>query len=91
MFKCRGHADYAEAGHDIVCAAVSMLTFNTANALTELTDSKVKVAAGSELTIEFLEAPDEGGQLLMETMMMGLQDVQKQYGKRFLQLKFEEV
>ena len=32
-FDCRGHADYAEAGEDIVCAAVSALTQGTLNGL----------------------------------------------------------
>ena len=32
-FDAKGHAGYAEAGDDIVCAAASILMINTANAL----------------------------------------------------------
>ena len=32
-FDCRGHALYADAGEDIVCAAVSALTQGTLNGL----------------------------------------------------------
>ena len=41
-FSVSGHAGYAEAGRDIVCAAVSMLVINTANALDGLTDNSLK-------------------------------------------------
>ena len=34
-FKVSGHALFAEAGSDIVCSAVSMLTINTINAIEE--------------------------------------------------------
>ena len=36
-FICQGHAGYAEAGADIVCAAVSILTTTCANALESVT------------------------------------------------------
>ena len=32
-FECRGHAGYAQAGSDIVCAAVSVLSTTCVNAL----------------------------------------------------------
>ena len=42
-FEISGHAGFANHGEDIVCAAVSVLSINTANALTELTSNKVNV------------------------------------------------
>ena len=32
-FKALGHAGYSENGQDVVCAAVSVLTINTVNAI----------------------------------------------------------
>ena len=37
-FHINGHAMYAEAGSDIVCAAVSALVINTINSIEEFTD-----------------------------------------------------
>lgn len=36
-----GHAGYAEKGHDIVCAAVSILIYNLQNSIERLTDDTV--------------------------------------------------
>lgn len=41
QFYVTGHADYAERGKDIVCAAVSALTFTLYNSLQELSDVPV--------------------------------------------------
>ena len=40
---CKGHAGYAHAGKDIVCAAVSCLTINTINSWDELTHEKMDI------------------------------------------------
>ena len=34
-FECKGHAGYAQAGQDIVCAAVSSAAYLTANTITD--------------------------------------------------------
>ena len=38
-FRMFGHAGYAEAGEDIVCAAISVLTINTMNAIEVFTNT----------------------------------------------------
>ena len=43
-----GHAGFAESGNDLVCAAVSGITFGLLNALDELTDVK-KMTVGDNL------------------------------------------
>ena len=40
-FISKGHAGYAEAGQDIVCAAVSALIITTVNSLEKFTDDKL--------------------------------------------------
>ena len=42
-FDLSGHAGYEEAGHDIVCAAVSALVINTVNSVEQFTDDKNKL------------------------------------------------
>lgn len=37
-----GHAGYAQPGHDIVCAAVSILTQNLIRSIEDLTDEKIE-------------------------------------------------
>jgi hypothetical protein len=88
-FSASGHAGYAEAGSDIVCAAVSMLVINTANALEGLTENSLKGTEDRDsgtLYFEFLQPPDEKGRLLIDAMLMGLKDVEKQYGSGFIKL-----
>ncbi|MBQ7562695.1 MAG: ribosomal-processing cysteine protease Prp [Lachnospiraceae bacterium] len=90
--RVKGHAEFEDAGKDIVCAAVSMLVINTANALERLTDNAVFGEELSDgLVFEFREPPDEKGVLLLDTMLLGLADVQEKYGKDYLKLIIEEV
>ena len=77
-FNCIGHAGYADAGSDIICAAVSVLVFNTLNAIESYTDDTMNVVTND-------------AKLLLDTMILGLTGIKKQYGKKFLRLKFEEV
>ena len=42
-FSLKGHAGYANAGKDIICAAVSVLGINTGNSIEKLTYAKLKV------------------------------------------------
>ena len=42
-FKAHGHAGFSEEGQDIVCAAVSVLTINTLNAIEKFADDIVNV------------------------------------------------
>ena len=39
-FESKGHAGYAEEGHDIVCAAVSVLVINTVNSFEAFTEDQ---------------------------------------------------
>ena len=42
-FQTAGHAGYADAGQDIVCAAASVLVINTMNAIEQFTEDDVQV------------------------------------------------
>ncbi len=91
---CEGHAGYADAGNDIVCCAISILVINTINSLDELTGAQMEVSSDEDkgvIDCRFTERPDEGSTLLLDSMVLGLQSVVSQYGKKYLKLKFREV
>ena len=50
-FLTEGHAGYAPAGEDIVCAAVSMLVINTINSIEAFTQDEASVKADAERSI----------------------------------------
>lgn len=57
-FEVTGHSGYAEAGEDIICAAVSVLAIETVNSMEKLASYRMFVK----------EADDEGGYLYAETL-----------------------
>ncbi len=90
-FSCTGHAGFANKGKDIVCAAVSILVINTANSIDQLTDTLFECHSGDCIEWSFQTVPDEKTILLMDAMLLGLSEIQNEYGKRYLRLIFEEV
>lgn len=90
-FSCKGHAGYEDAGKDVVCAAVSMLVINTANAIDSFTDNKIEASDDGFIRWEFKNIPDEKGKLLMDSLVLGLKQVETKYGNEYLRLVIEEV
>ncbi len=91
-FNVSGHAEYADHGQDIVCAAVSMIVINTINSIMSFTNEPT----------ELQEDPQDGlidcifpnikiGQgsaealLLLKSMTLGLQSVKQQY-EQYIQI-----
>ncbi len=90
-FSCEGHAMYDDPGKDVICAAVSMLVINTANSLEALTDNELNASDEGYIRWEFSDAPDDKGKLLMDSLMLGLHEIEKRYGNNYLRLMIEEV
>lgn len=94
-FYCIGHADYAKKGRpDILCAAISALTIGTVNSLEELAGEKLKTAQNEEtgfLRCDFESTLQEKSSFLMDAMVFSLENISREYGDRYLQVKFEEV
>lgn len=93
-FTCMGHSGFAVNGEDIVCAAVSVLVINAINSLEELANEIMATTTNEKtgvINCLFLKSLSEKGKLLMESMILGLSGVSKQYGKQYVTLKFEEV
>jgi hypothetical protein len=92
-FNVSGHAGFANAGKDIVCAAVSALTINTVNSVDRLTGDSYRVEQDKSGSIKFRfdEKSDGDGQLLLDSLRLGLTEIAKEYGDRHLRVYFKEV
>ena len=91
--KSVGHAGYAAYGQDIVCSAVSVLLINTLNSIEKFTSDKVDVCSmeSGELICDFPQGLGHDGRLFMDSLILGLQEISKEYGKDHLTLIFKEV
>ncbi len=93
-FKVCEHAGYGEEGNDIVCAAISVLTINTMNAIEQFTDVDFTQDVDEEnCSIEFkITKPTKDTTLLLETMILGLQTMEDDENYTdYIDLIFEEV
>lgn len=79
-YEISGHAESGEYGHDVVCAAVSVLSITTANNLYEM--AKIKPIANMEdgyLYVEIpLSTPERQGELA-QTLLQGLKMLCEKY------------
>ena len=91
-FVIEGHAGYGEEGEDIVCAAVSVLSLNALNSIEAFTEDRF---SGEEkdgyLSCSFPEALSEKAVLLLDSMVLGLTDIQRSYGQSYIRIVFKEV
>ena len=83
-FSCKGHADYAEKGADIVCAGISALTMSTILALQQLTKVRLKIKQKPDQGIlecnwDLVLAESDHVNLIVEAMMIGLKNIAAQY------------
>ena len=87
-FEARGHAEYAEAPNDIICAACSVLMINTVNSLEMITKDRV-ISEDEEgvLICTFPEGLSEKGKVLMDSMVAGLEDIEEEYGSRYIHIE----
>ncbi len=95
-YRAEGHTGYAEAGEDIVCAAVSALTQATLNGLKSVLKAPVMFEIDDEaallearLTQEATEEQVRQAQLLLQTLLEGLQAIERSY-PRNVRIFFEE-
>ena len=92
-FRIKGHAGYGKSGRDIVCAAVTALSFNTVNSIEALTDVKFCAEQGEDgyLKLMLEENPSSDVELLLQSLLLGLQSIQEEYGEKHIKIRFEEV
>ena len=94
-FTCDGHAGYAGYGEDIVCASISVLVINTINSLEQITGEKMQVNTDEDagtIRCRFVNQPlKETSKALIDSLVLGLTQIEKQYGNSYCKLTFEEV
>ena len=94
-FVCMGHAGYAKNSEpDILCAAISVLITNTINSLEELAGEKFTYVTNEEtgfIKCDFTDTLQEKSIFLLDSMVYGLKTLSRSYGKKYLQVKIEEV
>lgn len=89
-----GHALFAEYGKDILCAAVSVLALNTLNSIEALCEDKFISYENPEegyLKAEFEEDLSSEANLLMKSLILGLDGLSEEYGKKFIRIIRQEV
>ncbi|MBE5827151.1 MAG: ribosomal-processing cysteine protease Prp [Butyrivibrio sp.] len=89
--ECSGHAGFADSGEDIVCAAVSVLAINLLNSIEKFTDDAIVIEQDEKkglITLEFKDIPSREADLLVRSFELGVTSISKQYGKKFLNIKF---
>lgn len=92
-YEISGHAESGEYGHDVVCAAVSVLSITTANNIYEMASVKpvTKMEDGYlyvEIPISVPERQGQMAQILLEAFSNAMKAVEKDYGQ-YITLNFE--
>ena len=89
-FTMEGHAGFAPSGQDIVCAAASVLAINTVNAIEQLTTDRFLLESDEKagtMRFCFTEEPvSEKGRVLFDALVMGLSEIEKDYGKKYIRI-----
>jgi len=83
-FEADSHSGFAEKGKDIVCAAVSILTFTTINSIEGLTDDHPEVTVDEEQCVIrclFPEEPGEKSRLLLKSYEIGIKSITEEYDR----------
>ena len=89
-----GHADYAEEGSDIVCAAATTLSCAIGDGIVEVLGIKADCSANEgNILIDISKNSTEEieqCQVLMKTLHLGFKNLQLNYGK-YIKVDEEEV
>jgi len=95
QFVVKGHAYAADPGQDIVCAAVSVLTQTTVLALHEIANIAIEHEIENgylkcKLPINLMEKELYDAKLLIDTMLLGLNNIRQSYPK-YVEIHDKEV
>ncbi len=83
-YQVVGHADSVEEGFDQVCAMVSLTTQLPVLGLEQHLKRKLTYALNEEkgtLSVKLKDKPDELSEAILQTMVCGLANLQREYGK----------
>ena len=86
-FSLSGHAGYAKAGQDIVCAAVSALCLNTVNSVEAFTKDLIRLKtdeAAGVLKLRFVNTVSPESKLLTDALKLGREGIRDNNNFRYL-------
>lgn len=90
----KGHAGYAEYGQDIICSAMSALALNMANSVEAFTDDPFDGQVDEEnggFTFHFTGTVSRESNLLMDSLILGITNIQEAYGNEYINIRYREV
>ncbi|HZJ76068.1 MAG TPA: ribosomal-processing cysteine protease Prp [Oscillospiraceae bacterium] len=95
QFIIQGHAHAANPGEDIVCAAVSVLSQTTVLSLHQIVnvDIKYEIKKGylkCKLPKNLTKKKLYETKLLIDTMLLGLENIQENYSQ-YIEIRYKEV
>lgn len=93
-FSVLGHAGYADKGYDIICASVSVLAINTVNAIEKFTKDHITVNVDENsglISMTFGDTVSNESKLLVDTMILGFEDIVDSYGDTYIKISYKEV
>lgn len=92
-FEMSGHADYAEHGKDLVCAAASAVSFGAVNAILTLTGTTPTIQQGEDggyLKVVLPETEDDHDQqVIVRAMIVSMQTIEQDYAQ-FIKITFSK-
>lgn len=95
-FEMKGHADFAEYGKDLVCAAASAVSFGSVNAIITLTEITPIIKQKGDGGYLYVEVPSminsekaANIQLILESMIVSLQTIEQDYSK-YIKVTFKK-
>lgn len=90
-FTVSGHSGYAEAGSDIICAAVSSAVLMTANTITEIQHLNADVTENDGfLSLNLSKHEAEKSSVLLNGLKLHLTALSEEYTK-YIKVKISEV
>ena len=92
-FEVSGHSGYADAGEDIVCAAISALTINCINSIETFTNDEFLLDTDEEaglIRLIFSYKPGSKSELLIDSLALGFREIENE-NKEYITLDFKEV
>ncbi|AKG04214.1 MULTISPECIES: ribosomal-processing cysteine protease Prp [Salimicrobium] len=85
-FEISGHAESGPYGHDLVCAAVSAVSFGAANALMEVAGCEPEIVQGGEggylkVILTGKDKEEEKALTLLEGLLISLRTIEQDYSQ----------
>ena len=92
-FTVKGHAGYAEAGSDIICAAVSALCYTAAGYFESAKPGEYRYEFEEKdgyMKLELLEIATDDGKTkagaVMDAWLIGVRQIRSSYGGRYIKI-----